>query len=161
MITKEVRASGVASACRVFGKNWQDAEDAVQEASIKVLRNGGTFDHLRTASFKTWFNRVARNSAIDLLRAREAPCRRTAQLDAGLPYPSDLPSPGDRAELTDEVLRVRAAVARLTPRLRDVAELFYLQELTGREVAARLGIPLGTVRSRSFAALIRLKEELG
>lgn len=98
----------------------------------------------------TWILGIARNLSHNLLR-REA--RGTRELDP--PAVGEDPGPpAERAVLID------AAVARLSPRLREVLHLVFYEELTLREVAEILGIPEGTVKSRMHHARKTLAKEL-
>jgi RNA polymerase sigma-70 factor (ECF subfamily) len=73
---------------------------------------------------------------------------------------ADEPGPSDQAEAATERARVHAAVARLSADQRRVIELAYWKELSQSEIAEELGIPLGTVKTRTRRALGRLAEIL-
>jgi len=127
------------------------AEDLVQDVFLAVWRNAKGFDASR-ASFGTWIYRIARNRATDLDRRRRARPKTTHDEPlAGAPG-------GDRAdENLAESLDVAAALARLSPAHREVLVLAYFKGLTQREVALYIGIPLGTVKTRTVAALKALR----
>ena len=124
------------------------AEDLAQDVFVKVFKSLETFD--RRANFQTWLVSVSRNLCIDHYRSvrkeREAIAR---DID-----PADLApaAPGRSAyaelEQRDRVQLLRAALDRLAPALRTAVMLRDVQELTYQEIADRLGLPEGTVKSR-------------
>ena len=129
------------------------AEDLVQEVFTAVWRNAGSFDPSR-ASFATWLFRIARNRATDLLRRRRARVRTVGD--------DKYPEPGE-ADPADELSRgfdVAAALSRLSEVHREVLELAYFEGLSQREISRRTGTPLGTVKSRTTAALRALRERM-
>src|SRR5438477_555218 len=124
------------------------AEDAVQEAFLSVFRSAGSFAPERGTP-KTWLLTLVHRRAVDVVRRQ--------QRAAGEPL--ELVEPG-AGEATDEEAAVReqrravqAALRRLTPDQREALELAYYGGYTQSEVAERLGVPLGTVKSRMFAGL--------
>src|SRR5436190_3362057 len=131
------------------------AQDAVQEAFLAAWRTAVSFDPARgTAS--TWLLTLVHRRAVDLVRREDR--RRTASLD-------DLPvAAGDATDETAEVRErrraVQAALAELPDEQREALELAYYAGLSQSELAERLGLPLGTVKSRMFAALAKLRDLL-
>src|SRR5262245_20180681 len=125
------------------------AEDAVQETFASVWRSASTYKPERGPG-APWLYGVARNAIVDRSRARSEP-------PAELPdEPSLEPSPEDRAEQAWTSWRVHRALEALPEREREVVTLAYWSDLSQSEVAARLGIPLGTVKTRTRSALQRL-----
>ena len=102
-----------------------------------------------------WLFAIARNAAFDALRTREAPSRWEVP-----DLPDDGPGPDQRAAAAEQAFRVHAAVDRLPAHEREVIELAYYDGLSQSEVAARLGAPLGTVKTRTRRALAHLAERL-
>jgi len=132
------------------------AEDAVQEAFLAVWRDAGRFLPERgTAS--TWILTLVHRRAVDLVRHEER--RRVEPLPA-----TELSADGagveDLAWLQLERERVQAALAKLPERQREAIELAYYDGFTQSELAERFGEPLGTIKSRMFAGLARLRELL-
>lgn len=121
----------------------QLAEDLAQETFLRVHRKLGTFAF--RARFSSWLFQVARNLAVDALRARER--RSLLPLRVG----PQTPPPG--VELRTEM---QAAVASLTPKLREALLLVEVLGFTCREAGAILGIAEGTVKSRLHHARRRL-----
>jgi RNA polymerase sigma-70 factor (ECF subfamily) len=129
------------------------AEELVQDAFTNVWRGAGTFDRDR-ASFATWLYRITRNRAIDLDRRR-----RVRPLSAGeepLRNVSDGPDPEARVTLWD----MARALSRISEEHREVLTLAYFEGLSQREISHHTGIPLGTVKSRTTAALKRLRQTM-
>lgn len=128
-----------------------DAEDAVQETFIRVYNYRDRYRP--TAKFTTFLYTVARHVRHDLLRKV---MRREALVERITAEPEGEPAPGPSGLALR--LDVHAALARLPEKLRSVVVLGVYQGLRQDEIAAVLGIPLGTVKSRMFTALERLKE---
>jgi RNA polymerase sigma-70 factor (ECF subfamily) len=135
------------------------AEDATQDAFASLWRSAGRFDPARGAG-APWLFTIARNAVTDVLRrtpeaAVEAPDERA----------SGEPGPDRRAEADWEAWQVHRAVAALPDTERPVVELAYWAEMSQSEIAGYLGLPLGTVKTRTRTALRRLaralEEELG
>lgn len=142
-----------ALALRVTG-NAESAQDVVQEAFLALWRRGHTYQPERGA-VRGWLLTVVRNRAIDSLRGPSGQAARTMPVDA-LPLAA-ADNPEAEAVRTVDGRRVRAALAELPPEQRDVVELAYFGGLAYPEVAERMGIPLGTVKSRMRLALERLR----
>lgn len=136
-----------------------DAEDLFQEVWIRIIRGAGRF---RDVSFKAWMWKIARNMLIDFRRKR----RPSVSLDAdregcAAPLVERLeapgPAPGRQTELCDEVRRAMEAVARLPGIQREVFLLRTQGELSFKEIARTLGIPLNTALGRMHDAVGKLK----
>jgi RNA polymerase sigma-70 factor (ECF subfamily) len=137
-------------------RDERHAEDAVQEAFLQVWRNAATFRAER-AKASTWILTLVHRRAVDLVRREE---RRHAD-----PLP-DEPS-ALASETTDEAAwlrfereRVQTALRRLPDVQREALELAYYGGYSQSELAERLGVPLGTIKSRMFTGLARLRELL-
>lgn len=127
------------------------AEELVQETFVRLWRNAAQFDPAR-GTVATFVFTIARRLAIDLWRR---PSSRPF-----LPEPQDEASSGDPVERALVGLTVRDALDALSPEHRQVLELSYRRDLTQRDIADRLGVPLGTVKTRTFYALRALKQAL-
>ena len=128
------------------------AEDLVQDVFVSVWRKAATFDPDK-ASFTTWVHRMARNRATDLDRRRRARPR-TAQEEP----PASLPAGAGGTEGIAQRLDVAEALSGLSPKHQQVLVLAYFEGLTQREIALATGIPLGTVKTRTTAALRALSK---
>ncbi len=131
-----------------FVGRHEEAEDLTQDIFLKVFRSLNTFD--RRANFQTWLISVSRNLCIDHYRSvrkeRETVDR---DIDAGLLSPvSTEVSPLTALEQGDRVALLRQALMSLPPSLRTAVLLRDIQELSYQEIAVRLQLPEGTVKSR-------------
>ena len=130
------------------------AEDAVQEAFAAIWRSASTYRPERGAA-GGWLYTVARNAIVDRLR-RNGPAA-----DTQLPeLASAEPGPAERAEDSYVSWRVHRALEELQPREREVIELAYWSGMSQSEVAEFLGLPLGTVKTRTRSGLARLASVL-
>jgi len=132
------------------------AEEATQQAFVQAWRGARHFDPSRELA--PWLATITRRVAIDIHR-REVR-RAHDRLDDVAADPSVVTLP-DSAESAYEVWEVRRAVEELPPEERDVVRLQHLEGLTHVEIAERLGVPTGTVKSRSFRAHRHLAARLG
>lgn len=138
-------------------RNETLAEDAVQEAFLTVWRNASRFVPER-AKASTWLMTIVHRRAVDLVRREER--RRTEPFVAGM-EPADERTAADAAWLHLQRERVQDALKRLPDEQREALELAYYGGFTQSELAERLGQPLGTIKSRMFAGLARLRDLLG
>jgi RNA polymerase sigma-70 factor, ECF subfamily len=126
------------------------AEDAVQEAFAAIWRSASTYRPERGAA-GGWLYTVARNAIVDRLR------RNGPSPDAELPeLAAAEPGPAERAEGSYVSWRIHRALEELQPREREVIELAYWSGMSQSEVADYLGLPLGTVKTRTRSGLAKL-----
>ncbi|MFC4008775.1 RNA polymerase sigma factor [Nonomuraea purpurea] len=126
------------------------AEEILQDTLLAVWRSAGSFQG--RSSVSTWLFGIARRQAHNRLRGTPPPAAAEPYERAdGLPGPEELAVGGDFLE---------AALSRLPPAQRDVVVLHFLEDRSHQEVAAMLGIPVGTVKSRLHLARTRLREVL-
>jgi RNA polymerase sigma-70 factor (ECF subfamily) len=135
------------SCCR-----WQrqEAEDVLQTAYLKVLDGSARFGG--RSSFKTWLFAVVRRTALDRRRAWTswiARLRQPAPLEPAAPPAPDL-----------DGARIRAALARLPRRQREVLDLVFYHDLTLEEAAGVMAVSLGSARQHYARAKARLAERL-
>ena len=133
------------------------AEDAVQDAFLGVWRTAAGFRAER-AKASTWILTLVHRRAVDLVRREER--RRTEPLDDETRDATTSESAEDAAWLGFERERVQAALRQLPDAQREAIELAYYGGYSQSELAERLGMPLGTIKSRMFAGLARLRELL-
>jgi RNA polymerase sigma-70 factor (ECF subfamily) len=133
------------------------AEEATQLAFVKAWRSASSFDPGRELG--PWLATIARRTAIDVHR-REAR-QHTDPLSESAAPDSAVVELAPGVERAYDVWAVRQAIGELPPDEREIIRLQHLEELTQPEVAARLGLPVGTVKSRSHRAHRRLAARLG
>jgi RNA polymerase sigma-70 factor (ECF subfamily) len=137
-------------ACNALGDPGL-AEEVVQDAFTSVWRNADRFDPAR-ASFRTWLYALTRNRIVDLRRRAAA---RPRVADAG--ESEELAALDEALELAALRWQIGAALGKLSPEHREVIRLAHFESLSLREVSNALGLPLGTVKSRSYYALRHLR----
>jgi RNA polymerase sigma-70 factor, ECF subfamily len=133
------------------------AEEIAQDVMVTVWRKAGLFDRAQ-ASVSTWIFRIARNRRIDLFRRSKRP-----ELDPEeeMILPSGVEAPDARIEAMETEARVRAAMKDLPEEQVLLLKLAFYEGLSHSEIAARLGAPLGTVKSRIRLAFAKMKVRLG
>lgn len=138
------------------------AEDVVQEVFLAFWRDPQRFDPDRGA-FGTWLLTLVHHKSVDAVRRESAIRRRTVPAAEDGDEWSAPPGPGaDQAALGAVVAgQVRDALGRLPAEQRQALALAYYGGYTQREVAALTGVPLGTVKSRMFTGVQRLRGVLG
>lgn len=133
------------------------AEDAVQEAFLTVWRTAASFRSDRSKP-SAWILTLVHRRAVDVVRREER--RRAAPLEtAGEPDAHGLAT-DEEIELSDRRRIVQEALRRLPDEQREALELAYYGGLTQSELAERLSVPLGTIKSRMFTGLGRLRDLL-
>jgi RNA polymerase sigma-70 factor (ECF subfamily) len=147
-------------ALRILGDEG-DAEDLVQEVFAQVWRRASSYAEGR-GTVAAWLLTITRSRAIDRLRARRARPDLSApvgteSLDV---LPAPVADPVDEVQARDDARKVRAALERLPVLQRLALELAYFEGLTQSEIAERLEEPLGTVKTRIRAGLLKLREAL-
>jgi RNA polymerase sigma-70 factor (ECF subfamily) len=138
------------------GADAGTAEDLAQETLLTVWRKAALYAGDK-GSMTTWVFAIARNLRIDRLRRevpwQELPEGRMAEV-SGEPLPDEAMAEKERRE------RVQAALAALPAEQREAVSLAYLEGLSHSEIAERLGVPLGTVKSRMRIAYQKIRQAL-
>jgi RNA polymerase sigma-70 factor (ECF subfamily) len=129
------------------------AEDATQETFAAIWRSAWRYRPERGAA-RSWLFTIAHNAIVDQTRVRREPAVDVPDATA------DEPGPVELAEADWLGWRVHRALEELPDRERTLIELAYWSELSQSEIAERLAIPLGTVKTRTRSALARLAELL-
>ena len=136
-----------------------DAEDIVQEVFAQAWRQAARYESSR-GNVIAWLLNLTRSRAIDRLRGRRARPDTAAGDPSTLELP-DLSQPVDeQIVLSNQAARIRAAVDELSVLQRVAIELAFYEGLTHVEIAERLELPLGTVKTRIRQGLLKLKERL-
>lgn len=135
-----------------------DAEDAVQDAWLQVWRLAASYDPARGA-LAAWLLTVVRTRALDRLRGLTTRGRAEARVEPE-GHVAPIEDPAKRAGERQMGGRVREALAQLSDSQRQVLEIAYFEGLPQSEIAARVGAPLGTVKSWTRQGLQKLRELL-
>ena len=132
------------------------AEEIAQDVMVTVWRKAGLFDRSQ-ASVSTWIFRIARYRRIDLYRRAKRP-----ELDPeeDMILPSGVEAPDARIEAMETEVRVRAAMRELPEDQASLLRLAFYEGLSHREIAEKLNVPLGTVKSRIRLAFVKMKARL-
>ena len=146
-------------ALRMLGDR-EVAEDAVQEIFWRVWRRLGSFD--RSRAFAPWLFGIAHNYCIDELRRRKVRPQSVYEDDENpiLSEIADEADVGESALLAEQGRLVRSALEQLPEEQRQTLLLAYFGGLTQQEIAAKLGNPLGTVKTRMRLGLQKLRAVL-
>lgn len=137
------------------------AEEIVQEAFLALWRDPGSYREDR-GSFRTWMLSTVHHRAVDVVRREEAQRRRSKeQQQAGAVQEDIAESVADRVDLAETRQRVRGALEDIPTAQRQILELMYFGGKSQSEIATELGLPLGTVKSRTLLGMRRLRVLLG
>ena len=145
----------LAALSRRFLSNESDAEEVVADVLWQAWREAKTFDASR-GSVSVWLVTLARSRAIDRLRANRARKPPLAEQSAS----EQVPDPAMEIDQAQRAHIVRAALSELDSNECAALQLAYFSDLSQSEVAEKLGIPLGTVKTRMRSAMIKLREAL-
>ncbi len=147
----------VYSICFLFCGSTQDAEDLMQDTFLKIWMNLASYDPSR-GELKGWIATVTRNQRVDRFR-RSGQQRRTDSIDEGWDQsgvlamaqriPDSRPNPHESAVSSEITAIVSQAVGKISPEMQEVVTLRFVHELDNQEIAHRLRIPEGTVKSRT------------
>ncbi len=151
-------ASAFGLALRILGERAM-AEEVLQEVFLSVWRRAEGYDPAR-GSVRSWLFAQIHHRSVDVVRREEAERRRShigTEPDA---HDSGLDDVIEEGWLSSRRDQVRGALESLPPEQRQVIDLAYFKGLTQSQVAVETGVPLGTVKSRTLAAMRRLRDEL-
>jgi RNA polymerase sigma-70 factor (ECF subfamily) len=145
-------------ALRILGDQYA-AEDVTIEVYTQVYRQAACYDASRGTP-SAWLLTLTHSRAIDRLRSETLRRKREESLDEAAPIASSIADPA-QCNATAELRRiVHSALATLTPEQREAIEIAYFSGLSHREIAAKLGQPLGTVKTRIRTGMMLLREQL-
>src|SRR5437763_1092946 len=136
--------------------NRQDAEDLTQETFVRVFRSLANYS---PGTFEGWLHRITTNLFLDLVRRRQR-IRFDSLPEDTERLPGTTPSPEQVYSDTHLDPQIQAALAALSPEFRAAVVLCDIEGLTYEEIAATLGIKLGTVRSRIHRGRVQLRQAL-
>lgn len=147
-------APRVLGLARRFFRNRTDAEDVLQETFLRVWDWAGRFDPRKSAA-DGWVLMIARCRAVDQFRRQSAARPELVRVEG------DDTDQLRELERREDAGRVAAALAGLPAAQQEAVRLAFLGGLTHEQIAGRLGLPLGTVKTRIRLGLMRLRERLG
>lgn len=138
------------------------AEEIVQEAFLAVWRNPSGYDQQR-GSVRAWLMGMVHHRAVDAVRREESQRRRAEESMVSDPVVSPDPADDvvDAIDLPEERKAMRAALDELPREQRQVIELMYFGGLSQTKISEQLGLPLGTVKSRTLLGMRRLRGAIG
>lgn len=136
-----------------LGADAASAEDLMQDVMLVVWRRASTYDP-QQAAVSTWIFTIARNKRIDALRRDRRP--NFDPSDPGF-VPNAPPEPDQEASAAQWEGHIATAIAAMPAEQAEMIRLAYFNDLSHSDIAARLGVPLGTVKSRLRLALSRLR----
>jgi RNA polymerase sigma-70 factor, ECF subfamily len=138
------------------------AEEIVQEAFLAVWRNPSGYDQQR-GSVRAWLMGMVHHRAVDAVRREESQRRRVEESMVSDPVVSPDPADdvADQIDLPEERKAVREALDALPNEQRQVIELMYFGGLSQSAISDQLGLPLGTVKSRTLLGMRRLRGAVG
>lgn len=140
-------------------RNRQDAEEVLQEVFLYLWNKAGDYDPAK-ASVTSWLVLITRSRSLDRIRHHQ----RHGQMQEELQFEET--APRSSAEGFGQVLsrersaRLRRAIERLPTAQRQVLQYSYYRGWTQREVAEEMGVPIGTIKTRTFLAMKKLRREL-
>jgi len=133
--------------------NKESSEEVLQETFIKIWQNVNQFDEEKARLF-TWMSRIARNTALDKRRVKNYNyLKRTEQLDESTI--NNLTQ-----EINTSTIDINRLLQKLEPKYASVLKDIYILGYTHVETAGRLGIPVGTVKTRLRKAIVLLRDIL-
>jgi RNA polymerase sigma-70 factor (ECF subfamily) len=144
---------------RRYSQTPADAEDLTQEVSIQIFRS--IKGYRGDSALATWVYRVTLNLCIRHARRKRLPTADFNEASLALADERRTSDPSGEAARSELSGKVHAALLRLSPLHREVVVLHELEGMTYQECAARLNVPVGTVKSRLSNAFTRLREALG
>jgi RNA polymerase sigma-70 factor (ECF subfamily) len=150
----EATSSKLFGVCLRILSDREEAEDVLQDVYVTIWRRADRFDAGR-ASVMAWISAIARNRAIDRLRAR-GPSSRRDSID-GMELADDGPGAEALVGAADDARRLQACMNELDPRTREVIRIAFFEGVTYEAIAQRMDAPLGTVKSWIRRGLAKLK----
>jgi RNA polymerase sigma-70 factor (ECF subfamily) len=137
------------------------AEEVVQEAFLAVWRDPDRFDQ-RRGSVRTWLMGMVHHRAVDAVRREGSQRRRVEESRRSDPIviPDHAEDVVEQVGAPQEREAVRRALDELPPEQRQVIELMYFEGRSQSQIAERLGLPLGTVKSRTLLGMRRLRSSM-
>ncbi|MDZ4845142.1 MAG: sigma-70 family RNA polymerase sigma factor [Chitinophagales bacterium] len=131
-------------------KSEQSAEDVLQDAFVKIWKSAEMYDASKGRLF-TWLINIARNTAIDHIRSKDF--KKELRTESNLVYANE-----DTESFNTDHIGLKEIVEKLKPDNKEIIDLIYFQGYTHVEVAEKLSLPLGTVKSKVRISIRELRE---
>jgi len=150
------------STARRILNDSSEAQDVVHDVFLALWKNAASFDSSRGAAF-SWAVTLTRNRSIDRLRIRANRARLLGNLipdDLGYGSEADMLGADSRIDIGDRAAAARLALAELPKEQQEALELAFFSGLTQREIAEKLGEPIGTIKARIRRGLLKLRDAL-
>ena len=135
--------------------NEETAQDVLQDAFVKIWNNIGQYDATKGRIY-TWMLNICRNSAIDKLRTKGEIMK--SKIRTGEDVVNNIQNTRKTEQQTDTI-GLSNMVAGLRPEYHSIVDLAYYKGYTLDEISKRLGVPLGTVKTRMRAAMQQLRQQ--
>jgi RNA polymerase sigma factor (sigma-70 family) len=136
-------------------QNDEIAEDVLQETFLKIWNNFGRYDASKGRLF-TWMVNLARNMAIDKVRSKEfSQKQKNRELTESVSFVDS----DNQATYNPETIGLKEMVRKLEPEYKQIIDLLFFGGYTQSEAAEKLNIPLGTIKTRSRAAILKLRQQ--
>jgi RNA polymerase sigma-70 factor, ECF subfamily len=145
----------LALAQRIVGRG-AEAEDVIHDVFLEAWRHSADYDQAR-GSVKSWLLLRTRSRSLDVQKSARVSKQAAGHDDAWL---AELGDPNRDTTAGADQLRIRKVLVALPPEQREVLLLGYFEGLSSSEISERIGVPLGTVKSRVAAALAALRGAL-
>ena len=132
---------------RVMLGNADEAEEVLQESFLAVARTARKH-YTPRGRFRAWLMRIVRNQCLNRIEAHRL--RRIALTESGLDIaevPSDALQPGEKVEADEQKAIIRASIANLPDRQREAITLYAFEQMSYREIAEIIGMPINTVKT--------------
>lgn len=136
------------------------AEEITLDAYHQIWRQAQNFDSERGKP-SSWLITIARNRAIDRLRATKWARQEQTPIEDVTPFLATEGTPEESAYTNEQQKLVRSALAQLKPDQRELIEIAFFAGLTHQEISDKLNLPLGTIKTRIRAGMMKLRELLG
>jgi RNA polymerase sigma-70 factor (ECF subfamily) len=133
-----------------------DADEVTLDVFTQVWRSASVFDSKR-GTVMAWLVTIARSRAIDKLRSSASKARKQDSIEDGFELVENRETPEQSSQLSQQRRKVQSALAMLPPDQRSAIDLAYFEDLSHQEISERLGLPLGTVKTRIRLGMIRLR----
>ncbi len=141
---------------QIVNNNKELAQDILQEAFVKIWNSSATYSKDKSRLF-TWVLNIARNTAIDHIRSKQGKNEKKNHSAEKLVSIADTNNSSDKSH---EYIGLKKVLNELKPEHKEIIDMAYFEGYTQDEIAKKLEIPLGTVKTRSRAALQLLKKTL-